>query len=292
MTMFRSFSRSSAQALLLYACLGLAALQFAGCSSKAQRAQNYYKSGTSYLAKNDFVKARLEFKNAVQLKPDMIEAWRGLVKIDEHDRNWKALAGDLSKIVELAPKHNAARMQLSKLFLLGGAFDRALKLANDASKLEPKNPEVLALKAAILFKLQDTKGAIQTAQKALEIDPGNAAANASLAVAKFSEGDASGALQALENVAPAHKDDVGILTLKINIFEHMGKTQQAETLLRRLTELHPKEPFFRTQLIRFYIAHKRPDDALHELRAVVEANPADTAAELELVVLLNACFAH
>jgi len=285
--MFRLFNRSSARALILYACVGLAALQFAGCSSREQRAQNYYNSGMSYLAKKEFVKARLELRNALQLKGDMIEAWRALAKIDEHDHNWQALAGSLRKIIELDPKEVAARVQLSKLLLLGGAFDRALKLANDAGKLEPKNANILALKAATLFKLKDIDGAIQMAQSALAIDSGNEDANAALAVAKFSRGDSSGALQTLENVAAAHKDDVGIIALKINILERMGNTQQAETLLRRLVELHPKEPVFRTQLIRFYLVHKRPDDALHELRSVVDADPGDTTAELQLVGLLN-----
>ena len=285
--MFRLFNRSSAQVVILYACLGLAAFQFAGCSSREQRAQNYYNNGMSYLAKKEFVKARLELRNALQLKGDMIEAWRALAKIDEHDHNWQALAGSLRKIVELDPKEVAARVQLSKLLLLGGAFDGALKLANDAGKLEPKNANILALKAATLFKLKDIDGAIRMAQSALAIDPGNEDANSALAVAKYSQGDSSGALQTLENVAAAHKDDVGIIALKINILERMGNTQQAEALLRRLIELHPKEPVFRTQLIRFYLVHKRPDDALHELRSVVDADPGNTTAELQLVGLLN-----
>ena len=89
-------------------------------------------------------------------------------------------------------------------------------------------------------------------------------------------------------MAAAHQNDTGILLLKINIFDHMGNFQQAETLLRRLVALHPKQTGFRSQLIRFYLAHQRQDAALQEIRGVVIANPSDVKAELELVSLLNA----
>jgi tetratricopeptide (TPR) repeat protein len=282
------FNRSSIRAFALCACMVFTAVQLAGCGSREQRAQDHYQQGLNYLTKNDYVKARLELRNALQLKGDMIEAWRALAKIDEHDRNWQGLGGSLRKIVELDPKDSATQAKLSKLLLLGGAFDDALKLANTATDLDPKNPDFIALKAAILFKQKDVDGALRAAQAALAIDPSNTDANTVVAVAQYSRGDAKGALQTLDNVAAAHKNDVGILALRINILDRSGNTQEAESLLRKLIELNPKEPGFRTQLIRFYIAHKRQDDALHELRAAVEANPDDTNAEFQLVSLLNA----
>ena len=211
----------------------------------------------------------------------MVEAWRALAQIDEHDRNFQSLIGDLRRIVELDPKDVETKVRLARLFLLAGAADEALKMTNAAIELDPQNASILALKAAVLFRLKDTDGAIQTAQKALAIDPSNTEANVVLAVQKFSQGDSDGALKVLANVTGAHNDDLGVLLLKINIFERMGNLAQAESLLRKLIELNPKEPAFRTQLIRFYIAHKRPDDAVKELRAVVAANPADSNAELD-----------
>ena len=59
----------------------------------------------------------------------------------------------------------------------GNALDQALKLANKAGEIDPKNTDVLALKAAILFKLKDTDGAARAAQEALAIDPQHTGAN-------------------------------------------------------------------------------------------------------------------
>jgi tetratricopeptide (TPR) repeat protein len=284
----RFFARSSVRALALHTCLVLAALQLGACSSREERAQSYYEHGKSYLEKNDFVKARIELRNAIQQKDDMVEAWRALVKVDEHDKNWQGLAGDLRRITELDPKDAKARVQLARLFLIGGALKDALKMSNEATDIEPQNAATLALKAAVLFRLKDSDGAVQTAQKALEIEPGNVDANVVLAAEKLTKGDPIHALRTLNNVASDHKDDLGVLLLKVNIFDRMNNLEQVESVLRRIVALHPNEPIFRTQLVRFYVAHKRPADAEKELRAVVAANPADTKAELELVNLLGA----
>lgn len=286
--MSRIFNKPPVKAFLLTAGLILATLQLAGCGSREQRAQTYYENGKSYLEKKDFVKARIELRNAVQIKGDMVEAWRAIAQIDEHDRAWQALGGTLRRIAELDPKDIETRVRLARLLLLGGALDEALKVTNAAVEIDPQNAGVLALKSAILFRLKDTDGAVRTAQKAIEIDSGNTDAIVVLAVQKVSQGDFDGALKTLANVTGDHQDDLGVISLKINIFERMGNLPQVESLLRKLMALHPTEPTFRTQLIRFLIGNKRQEDAVKELRAAVVANPADINAELNLVNLLGA----
>ena len=284
--MQRDANRRSPKRLVLAACVLLAAIELAGCSSRAERAQSYYANGVSYLEKQDFVKARIELRNALQLKSDMLEAWRALAKVDEHDRNLAGLAIDLRRVVELDPKDLASTISLTRILLLGGSFDDALKFANAATDLDSNNADVLALKAAVLYRLKDVNAAMTTARKALELDAGNTDAKVILAVVQSAQGDSTGALRTLDNVASAHKYDLQILYLKYKIFNQTGDLAQEEASLRQLVELNPKVPELRTQLITFYLAHDRQDDAIKELRAVVAANPNDTDAELQLVNLL------
>ena len=81
-----------------------------------QRAQSYYEHGMSYLKQQDFVKARIELRNAIQLKGDMVQAWRALAQIEEHDRNWQGLAGTLRKVVELDPNDITLTVKLTRIF--------------------------------------------------------------------------------------------------------------------------------------------------------------------------------
>ena len=66
------------QALLL-----LAVLLVASCASSEESAQNYYERGMKLLSQRDYVKAGIEFKNALQLKKDLVGAWRGLLEIED-----------------------------------------------------------------------------------------------------------------------------------------------------------------------------------------------------------------
>lgn len=286
--MLRASSRHPITKVALCACLVLTALTFAACGSRQEHAQNYYESGMKFLDKHEYAKARVEFKNALQLKNDMLPAWRALSKVEEHEKNLQAFAGSLRRVVELDAKDFKSRVRLAKLYLLGGAVDDALKVTNAAAKLDPKNADVHALKAAILFRLKDTDGATREAHTALEIEPGNADASVVLAADRFVKGNTQAALKLLEAIKGPHADDLGVIALKLSIYNRLKQPEQVKSLLKRLVKLHPNEATFRSQLVRFYLAHKRPKDAEEELRTVVTQNPKDVVAQLQLANLMGA----
>ena len=282
--------RSSAKrAIIIFSCLavaivlGAAAFVIGKFGTRDLRADYYYQQGKSYLVAKDYVKARLQLRNALQLKSNNIQAWRDLAQIDEHERNLQALTGSLRRIVELDPKDVESRVRLARLYLLSNATDQALKMTDAALELDPQNAGILALKSGALLRLKDTDAAVRTAHQALQLDPGNVEANVVLAVQTLSQGDPAAALKILSHVPGAHADDLGISILKINIFDRIGDLTQAEAVLRRLVEIYPNEPAFRAQLIKFYIAHKRQDDAINEQRAALAAKPDDTQIGLDLV---------
>jgi len=256
----------------------------AACSSSAERAQSYYEKGMKYLQEHDNQKAEIEFKNAVKYKDDLLPAWRGLAQIDESAHQWQALIPVLKKIVELDGKDVDAKVKLARLMLFGGAADQALKLVNEIN--EPQNASVLALKAAISYKLKDTAGAVRDAQAALKIDPTNLDATMVLAADRLENGDASGALQIIDNHPGDHSKDLGVQLFKIRIYERLGDVAKVEALLRQLIEQYPREVEFRKQLVKFYVGHHRDADAENELRALAKADPKNTQAELDVVRFL------
>src|SRR5262245_3467238 len=83
-----------------------ALLLLAGCGS----AEDYYQRGMKLLEQKDYVKAGLEFRNAVKLKKDLIPAWRELSQIEERNQNWEATAGILRTIVQLEPSDLETRL--------------------------------------------------------------------------------------------------------------------------------------------------------------------------------------
>ena len=269
------------------AVLLLAVFLLAGCGSPEQRAQNYYERGKQLLEQKDYVKAGVEFKNAVQLKKDLVGAWRGLSEIELHNRNFQAAIPILRTVVELDPKDLELRLKLGHFLMAGNALDQALAQADAAIKLDSRNPNALAFQAAVLLKLKDSNGSKRDAQAALDIDPKNVEAVIVLAAERMQAGDPQGALKILDRPDLGGDNDLAIQLFKLRLFDQTKDLKQSEALLRKLVALYPKETAFRETLVRLLVSQKRFDDAEKELRALSEADPSNIQAGLNVVRFLQ-----
>src|SRR3569623_1059414 len=99
----------------------LVSLALAACASPEEKAQRYYDRDHELLEKRDYAKAGIELRYALQLKKNMVEAWRGLLQVELHTANSQNIAPILQNIVELDPKDIEAELRLGRLFLAGGA---------------------------------------------------------------------------------------------------------------------------------------------------------------------------
>ena len=198
--------------------------------------------------------------------------------------NWPSV---LHTIVDQDPSNTDAKVKLARLMLFGGSADEALKLANSIDGANT-NASLLALKAAIAFKLKDTASAVSQAQAALKIDPNSVDATMVLAAARLEAGDPKGALSLIDSGQIAQNNDLGVTLFKIRIFEQLGDNPQIEALLQKLVGLYPKEQAFKRQLVKFYINQHRPADAEKELRVIFAADPSNAQAGLDIVRFLLA----
>jgi tetratricopeptide (TPR) repeat protein len=258
----------------------------AACGSPEQSAQGYYESGLALIEKKDDLGARLELLKAVKYKSDKVEVWRALAGIDERT-GANSLFLDLRRIVELDPNDLDARLKLARIMVGGGAAEAALKVVDAGKEGERPSAALHALRAVILLRTNDGAGAIREAQRAFEIDPGNVDAVSLLASKKLSDGDADGALKLLDTVTVDPKDETRISLQKMQIYAKKGDLPRAESLLRKVISLNPKEPAYHSQLIQLLVAQRRFDEAEKEFRKRVEANPADSKAGLDLVRFLS-----
>lgn len=258
----------------------------AGCGSPEQRAQGYYESGMALIEKKDDLAARLELLKAVKYNSDKVEVWRALAGVDERTKS-QSLFLDLRRIVELDSKDLDARLKLARIMVEGGAAEAALKVIDAGSEGEKPNAALHALRSIILLRTKDGAGAVREAQRAFEIDPGNVDAVSLLASKKLSDGDADGALKLVNSINVDAKDESRIALQKMQIYAKKGNLPEAESQLRKVISLNPKEPAYQSQLIQLLVAQRRFDEAEKELRARAEANPADSKAGLDLIRILN-----
>jgi tetratricopeptide (TPR) repeat protein len=252
-----------------------------GCAGPEEKAQSYYQRGNEFLAKKEFAKAGIEFRNALQLKKDLVGAWRGLLQIEEQSRDAKAQVPLLRNIVELDPKDVTSKIKLGHFLLAANALDQSLDLANAALDLDSKSPTALTLRGAVLLKLGDEAGAKRDAEAALQLDPAAAEPLIVLAAERQIRGDIDGAIAILDRDSQGKNTAVQIF--KLALFEKKGDLQKVEAVLRNLIAMNPAESVYRSALVKLYIKQKRIDDAEKELRALAVANPSSLKDGLNVV---------
>jgi tetratricopeptide (TPR) repeat protein len=264
---------------LVAACvIGLAA-----CSSPTEKANRFYEKGVELMGKGELFKARVEFQNALQIKEDMTSAWYALAQIAEKQGEWEKLYGLLSKVIERDPKHMDAQLKLGRLLLAAGQLDKALATSDNTLALDKDNPSVISLRAAVLYKLNDKKGAVEHANAALAKDPNNIDALVVLATERLEGQDANKAIEYLDRALKLNEKNVALQLVKVQALESMANLDSAEAIFRKLIAYYPDVRQLRHILARFYLAHGRKDAAEAEYRAIAAENPTDVEARLDVV---------
>src|SRR3989344_4983977 len=149
----------------------LVAHLLSGCGGAEQRKLKYVEKGKAYFAENNYAKAKIELRNALQIDPKYAEAYFLLGQVEESRQYWQPAFANYSKAIELNPDHFDARAQLGRLYLLAGELDKSTEMMQTILAKDPGNFKARMLKAAILSRKGDSKAAIK---EVTEVVDGNA----------------------------------------------------------------------------------------------------------------------
>jgi cellulose synthase operon protein C len=258
-----------------------------GCTSPEEKAKAYYESGQSYLENKDFVRAAIEFRNALKLNEDYADAWFGMAQIEEKDRKWNVVAGNLNRVLEIDPKHLQARSALARLLLLGGNADEALRQVDLGLQNNPNDQGLETLKAAILLKVGRIQEAIDKSNTLLNANPKNIDAMLVLAAERLNANDPVGSQKWIDKGLAASPDAVSLYMFALTINEKQKDAKSQEANLRKIIALEPNQKGYRDALVAFLNNQKRFDEAEAELRRIVATNPTDLTANMVLVRFIS-----
>jgi tetratricopeptide (TPR) repeat protein len=257
MTKFQNWGITSLVLLLLPV--------MSGCrSSPAQKEAAYLKKGQAELARKDYARAILEFKNASQAMPRDAEPYYqiGLAWLE---------TGDLQRAIEafrhaigLNPKHAGAQVKLSEL--MTATRDRSL-IADAADRLRnvvaalPNDLEAIDTLALAEWKLGKPDDAIQRLQETLRRFPTSLRSSVTLARIKLSAGDWKGAEQVLKKaVADGPQSSEAALSLG-DLYLFLRQPEKAEPELRTALRLDPKNAAALVSMASLQVSTKRLDEA-------------------------------
>ena len=127
----------------------LVAVSFCACSSMEEKRDKFLASGQALYQQGDYVRARLQFQNALQIDPKFAAAYLWLGKTELKLQNPRGAYGALNQAVELNPNLTEAQVLLGDLLLMAKQLDKAKEKAEIALKQEPQNTDALMLSAVL-----------------------------------------------------------------------------------------------------------------------------------------------
>lgn len=216
----------------------------AACSrSPQQREARFMEIGKKLLQRKDYVRAGLEFRNAIQNAPADAEPYYQLGLTYLGAGNRELAASCFRKAADLNPKHAAAQLKLAGM--LATANDRvaiadAEKRAQAVAAEFPNNVDALNALAMTELRLGKPEEAAGHLEQALGRLPGGLESSALLMRAKLSQGDVKGAEAALQECFRKSPQSAEVALVMGRFYLVTHRPEQAEEQFRRAIAIDPK----------------------------------------------------
>jgi tetratricopeptide (TPR) repeat protein len=260
----------------------------AGCSGGEARKAAHMAKGQTFLAAGNFEKARVEFRNALQIAPNdsTVRFENGVV--DEKLGNPREAGQFYQGAIDINNDYVAARAALGRLYLLMGAPAQALDAVKPSLDKHPDDADLLTVRAASRAMHKDLTGALADAERAVQLSPNNEDSLSVLAGVYQAGGQSDQALTLLEEATKRIPQSVNLRVELASLYVNRKQDPQAEALLVDLVRLKPTDKAHRLRLAQFYARLNRADDAERVLRDGVVALPGERTMKTALVDFLAA----
>ena len=244
------------------------------------RSADFHASLAAALMETDAPdRAEVEFKTALRLNPNCIEALFNSARLLEGHGKLREAAARLHRILKIDSNQPETLARLGRLYR-SPAFDAA-------GGAEPERVATL-YRAGSLQQVQGALGeAIACFEKALALDPHHADARNDLGNAYLEVGRVSEAAACFER-GIRENPEAGILYANLaNVCKQQGDQERAETLLRRAIELDPAQPLMRLNLGNVMLAANRVSAAIEVFHEAIVRAPDLADAHCMLGVALT-----
>ena len=251
----------------------LVATVLAGCGDAKEKSMKFFNKGDALYEKGDYVKARLEFKNALQIEPKFARAYYMLAKVELREKNYRGAYGLASKAIDLDPDLWEARLFVAELLIMAKKIDDAREKVAAVLPKDPENARALLVNSLLL--IQEKKA--EEAEKTLRdmIAKGQEKVRACIVLAGLMKGQ--GRLKETEEITKQCLDgdekNPALLFTLARVHMAAEDLSAAEEVYRQLIEYYPDRKSYLVALARFYSATKQPEKGEKISRSLVKDEP-------------------
>lgn len=231
----------------------------------------FFDKGLKLFEAEQYLKAAIEFKNAIQIDPKFSEAYYMLGRLEMKNSNYKKAYSHYSKAIQLNPGNLKAHYELGRFFLVAYDPDEAEKKASLILEKDPKNEDGLVLKAAILLarnKLVEAKTLLEKLRSDHVDRP-----ELYLMLARVSADKNGGQAHVearLKEGLSRHPKDIGLHRALLQLYLSEKNSEKAAALYRKIIDIAPENPDYRVGLADFYWNDKSTQKAVVVLDEMIQ----------------------
>ena len=264
------------QRLAIFTFLLLALITVNGCSRETRKAR-FLRSAQKLEKEGKLAEATLQYRNAIQLDPNSVEARLGFAKLLVRQGDGAGAEAELKKAIAAAPNNLEPRRALASLYVMANKPDWAEEQAEAALKVNPGDTASQELLGAALLRLNKVEDAEKVFNEILQQSGGNVAALLGLSRTRMALKDPHGAEKALREAVIASNSSATVLLSLSSFLESQDRWGEAEQTLRDAETRHPKDLGVLLNLASFYSRHKNDAQAEAALAQIAKTATPRTA---------------
>jgi tetratricopeptide (TPR) repeat protein len=264
----------------------LAASSF-GCRDEADWLVEYMARGNRYLEEEQYRAAIIEYRNALEIDPNLAAAHHGLARSFLKTRETEKALWELRETVRLDPSNLGARMEFGALSRLAGDAEEAVVQAQAILVIEPDNVRAMLLQGRALDQLERRPEAGAAYRAAARADPDSSAPLLLLAKHLVEQGDRKRAEPLFRRAIEVEPDFAAFAAYASFLSRDREQDGEAEAAYRSALETADgKQRELGSRLLAsFYYSRDRREDSTRVLREAVEADPGNLDLTYELARL-------
>jgi len=257
------------------------------CGGAEDRKANYFKRGMELYEQGNYVKAKLEFKNVLQIDPKDAEAHFMFGQIMGKEQDWRKAYALFLRAVELNPNHAGAQIHLGRLYAMSGAPEKALEAADKVLVQKPGDPAAMVLKGLAKAKMGNKEDAVRDVEAAVKVDSANVDAVSLLSALYADLGNMDKAIQLSKQGLEKNPEHMGLHLLLARMYEKTANTKGTVDILKKMIDLQPDNQSNRSRLAAYHHAKGNKVEAEKVLRDAIRANPDSVDSRLALIDYLG-----
>lgn len=280
------------------------------CGGAEDRKIKYLEKGKSYLEQGNLKKARIEFKNVMQIDPKSAQAYFYMGLVAERTKEVNKSFGYYKEAVKLKPDYIEPKLKLAEIYTVIGSdeyIDKAEKLLSGILTQDNKNTKARLIQQQINYKKGNVDLAIKEIEKLvmedLLLDNG-----INLLVSEYvSKGKIDKAISLLDQGINADEKNLTLRNQKVALLFREKRFSEVEKELTEIlnqnksvfssyltlssfyaktNQLEKAEQVLRDGikededdvkrilvLVQFIVLRKNPDEAIKELEKAIDSHP-------------------